>query len=317
LQRVLSAKTPKDAGLMSAVVPVFLTPRWVMVPAITVLGLVFFIPEIKAMGNKIDFELLLPLVINKFVPTGLLGLFLAGLLSAFMSTYGPTLNAAAAYIVNDLYKAYINPKATDKKLVRMSYIATVGVMALGILFGFFAESINKMTEWIVFGLIGGYTAPNVLKWHWWRLNAYSYFWGMLAGMVIALLLPVVLPTLGIMWTFPIILFFSGFSCIVISFISPPDDMDVLKKFYKSVRPWGFWEPVYKLIIAEDPSFKRNTGFLRDMVNVFVGIIWHTSLRVIPIYLVIFEFNSMGISIAIALVSMYFLKKNWYDKLETN
>jgi hypothetical protein len=190
-------------------------------------------------------------------------------------------------------------------------------MIIGVIFGLFSASITKVTEWIVFGLLGGFTAPNVLKWHWWRLNGYSYFWGMLMGIVIALLLPVVYPNLSIIWTFPIILFFSGAACILVSLITAPDDEEVLKKFYKSVRPWGFWEPIYKKVIAEDPTFKRNTGFLRDMVNVFVGIIWHTSLRVIPIYLVIFEFNAMGIAIAISLVSIYFLKKNWYDKLETN
>jgi solute:Na+ symporter, SSS family len=317
MQRVLAAKTPKEAGLMSGIVPVFLTPRWIMVPAITVLALVFFIPEIKGMGNKIDFELLLPLVINKFVPTGLLGIFLAGLLSAFMSTFGPTVNAAAAYIVNDLYKEYINPKASDKKLITISYIATVAVLIVGIICGFYAYSINKVTEWLVFGLFGGYTAPNVLKWHWWRLNATSYFWGMLSGIIVAMLLPVFFPAISAIYTFPIILFFSGITCIAVAYLTEPDDEEVLKKFYKSVRPWGFWEPIYQKVIAEDPSFRKNTGFKRDMINVFVGIIWHTALRVIPIYLIIFEFNAMGIAIAISLITMYFLKKNWYDKLENN
>jgi len=111
LQRVLSAKTPKEAGLMSGFVSIALIPRWFLVTGITVLALVFFRTDIAAMGAEVDFETVLPIVINQFVPAGILGLFLSGMLAAFMSTFSATMNAAAAYIVNDLYHGYINPKA--------------------------------------------------------------------------------------------------------------------------------------------------------------------------------------------------------------
>ncbi|NOZ62474.1 MAG: sodium:solute symporter, partial [Calditrichaeota bacterium] len=146
LQRILAARNPKEAGLMNGIVSVYLVPRWTMVPAIAVLALVFFSPQLNAMGGKIDFELVLPFVINEFLPVGLLGIFLAGLIAAFMSTYDSTVNAGAAYIVNDIYKRYIKPDASDKSLVRASYLSSALVVGVGILFGFLADSVHQMTQ---------------------------------------------------------------------------------------------------------------------------------------------------------------------------
>ena len=71
----------------------------------------------------------------------------------------------------------------------MSWVAQIIILVVGILFGMQTASINQITQWIVSGLWGGYTAANVLKWHWWRLNGFGYFWGMLVGIGAALVLP--------------------------------------------------------------------------------------------------------------------------------
>ena len=92
---------------------------------------------------------------------------------------------------------------------------------------------------------------------------------------------------------------------------------MLKKFYKSVRPWGFWEPIYQKVVAEDPSFKKNTNFKRDMLNVAVGIVWQATLYVIPIYIVIRRFNPCVVAVIVLAVTSIILKKNWYNKLEEN
>ena len=315
LQRVLSTKTPKEAGLMNGIVSIAIVPRWTMVPAIAVLALVFFSPELTAMGSNIDFELVLPIVVNKFIPVGLLGIFLAGLLAAFMSTFDSTVNAGAAYIVNDIYKRYINPNASEKKYITVSYIASFSVVIIGIIFGFMAESINQMTEWIVFGLWGGYTAPNILKWHWWRFNAYGYFFGMIAGVIAALSYSFIFPGLSSMNSFPVILAFSTIASIIASLLTKPDNEETLKKFYKQVRPWGFWDPIYNKVILDDPSFKKNTGCARDLSNVAIGVVWQTALRLIPIFLLVFCYKSFWSAILIAILTTYILKKNWYDKLE--
>ena len=122
-------------------------------------------------------------------PSGLLGFLIAGLLAAFMSNFAATVNAAPPYFVNDIYKRYINPDASPKTYVRLSYLSSFAVVVIGVLIGWNVTSVNSVVIWIVSGLWGGYTASNVLKWYWWRFNGYGYFWGMVAGIASALALP--------------------------------------------------------------------------------------------------------------------------------
>jgi Na+/proline symporter len=239
---------------------------------------------------------------------------MAGLIAAFMSTFAATVNAAPAYIVNDIYKRYINPNASDKQYVKMSYIISLSVVVVGISFGLFmVESIDGVTQWIVSSLWGGYAAANVLKWHWWRFNGHGYFWGMVLGLIGSLTLPLFL-TLPDFYIFPFILVVSLAGCIAGTLLTKPEDDEVLKSFYKQVRPWGFWKPIHDKVIMEDPSFQGNKDFKRDMFNVVIGIIWQTSLVVIPIYLIIRENVSLITAIIILAITSFILKKNWYDKL---
>ena len=205
MQRILAAKTPREAGLMSAIVSVCQIPRWFMIVGITTLALVYFSNDLVAMGDNVDFELVLPWVISEFLPVGLVGFVLAGMLAAFMSTFDSTVNAGAAYLVNDVYKRYFNPNAPTSLYIKASYIASFLIVGVGIAFGFMSESVNSVTQWIVSGLFGGYTAPNILKWHWWRFNGFGYFWGMIAGVLAALIMPMALPELSPLNAFPFIL----------------------------------------------------------------------------------------------------------------
>ena len=91
-----------------------LIPRYMLVTGLTVLALAFFSDQLTAMGDEVDFELILPFAMREFMPVGLLGMLIAGLLAAFMSTYAATVNAAPAYVVNDIYKRYIRPDASDR-----------------------------------------------------------------------------------------------------------------------------------------------------------------------------------------------------------
>ncbi len=315
MQRVLAARTPKEAAMMSGLVSICTMPRWFMVAGVTVLALVFFSDEMNAMGSDIDFEQILPMVINDFLPVGVVGLLLAGLLAAFMSTFDSTVNAGAAYLVNDLYKRYVRPEASQKTYIKVSYLASFLVVALGVVFGLMAESVNQVTLWIVSGLFGGYTAPNVLKWHWWRFNGFGYFWGMIAGVAGALFIPIALPSVSALNGFPLILLLSAVASVGASLLTEPDDEETLKSFYRSVRPWGFWKPIHKKVVAEHPDFVGNKNFRRDMLNIGVGITWQFSLVLFPIYLLVFNFSAMWVVISVAVVTTVFLKKNWYDKLE--
>lgn len=328
MQRILATRSPKEAAKMSGAVSVALFfPRYMLIGGLAVLALVYLMPDLSDMGEHIDFEMILPLAIGKFVPTGLLGILMAGLIAAFMSTFAATVNAAPAYIVNDIYKRYINPNATDRKYVMMSYITSLAVVVVGISFGFFVESINTVTLWIVSNLWGGYMAANLLKWYWWRFNGFGYFWGMVVGLISSLSMPALIPKLAakmapglldvaeVFYVFPVILLLSIVGCIVGCLLTKPDDEETLKSFYKQVRPWGFWDPIRDKVMAEDPSFVPNKDFQRDMFNIVVGIVWQTSMVVIPIYLIIEHKVPLISAIVILVITTLILKKNWYDKLE--
>lgn len=315
LQRILATRSPKESALMSGVVSICLLPRWLMITGFTVIALVYLSPELAAQGQAIDFEMILPYVINNFIPVGIMGLLLAGLLAGFMSTFDSTVNAGASYLVVDVYKRYIKTDASPKQYVKMSYVASIFVVIIGFIFGMITESINTAMQWIVSGLWGGYTAPNLLKWHWWRLNGYGFFGGMISGMIVALGLPLLLPELSALDGFPIILVISGLTSILLSLATPEEDDSVLKSFYTSVRPWGIWGPVHEKVLQNDPSFQRNGAFKRDMLNIIVGIVWQLTLVLVPVYMVLQEGQSLTVAVLVLAITSFILKKNWYDKLE--
>ena len=316
MQKILSTKSEREAALMSGSVSLILMPiRYFMIAGFAVLGLLFY-EELDLMvpGRGLDFEQILPSAINQFVPVGFLGLLLAGLLAAFMSTFAGTLNAAQAYLVNDIYLKYVNPKAENRKIQLMNYAAGLGMVAISIVFGFFAKDVNDVLQWIVGGLYGSYVAANILKWYWWRFNGNGFFWGMVGGLIPALTFRYIFPGVLDTYTFPLMLLISIIACLIGTYTAPPVEEDVLKKFYKTVRPWGFWKPVHDLVIAEDSNFQKNSDFKRDMFNVTIGIIWQTALVIFPIYLVLMEAVPLIISITVVAVTTLILKKNWFDHL---
>ena len=315
MQRILSARSPKDAAKMSAVVSLVLNvPRYLLIAGLTVLALVYFSPELRGMGSDADYEAILPFALREFVPVGLLGLALAGLLAAFMSSFAAPLNAAPAYVVNDIYKKYIRPDAPEKTYMRMSYLVSALFVVIGTLFGIFLTSIDNVVNWITAGLYGGYTAANVVKWYWWRMNGYGYFWGMLAGIMFALLLGLPQIEINPLQAFP----FFFLACLVAVFVgslmTPATEMETLEKFYLRTRPWGFWKPVQESLAAKGEPVEPNRDFKRDMMNVTVGIIWQTSLICVPIFLVIRDWPKFSISLVIAIATTLFLKHFWYDRM---
>jgi hypothetical protein len=139
---------------------------------------------------------------------------------------------------------------------------------------------------------------------------------MITGIGAALVLPKILPQVSALNSFPITLAFSGAASILVSLLTKPEEKEILERFYRQVRPWGFWKPVYEGIRQREPGFERNKNFKRDAVNVIVGTIWQISLVIIPIYLIIREFGAMWISAAVLAGTSIFLKKNWFNKLES-
>jgi solute:Na+ symporter, SSS family len=326
MQKILSTKSPKEASKMTGFVSIILLPvRYSMVIGLTVLGLLYYDQlNLNDGTGAIDFERVLPGAINNFLPVGILGLVLTGLLGAFMGTFSGTLNAAQAYIVNDIYLKYVNPGASTKKIIRMNYITGVVVVAIGVTLGFFAKDVNEILQWLVGGLYGGYIAANVFKWYWWRFNANGFFWGMTVGVVGALIMPYVIDwalangliteKLPLYW-WPVLFVLSIIGCLIGTYAVPPTEMATLKNFYSTVRPWGFWKPVYVEVIKDNPSFEPNKRFKLDMFNVVLGIIAQCCLTILPMYVVLWLKLPLLITVIILLIIILILKKTWWDKLE--
>ena len=320
MQRILATRNPREAQLMNGMVTVVLMfPRYLMIAGITVLALAFTMPHLKAMGTP-DFEKILPIVLSEQVPTGVLGFLLAGLAAAFMSNFAATLNAAPAYVVNDLYKRFINPDAGGKKEVALSRLVSLAFLAIGITFGLVTTRITDVMMWLVGSLYSGFVVANVLKWYWWRFNGYGYFWGMIAGVGGAMAIPpvataVVGHSFNMIYMFPVLLVISVIGCVVGTLATPPEDDAVLKKFYRTVNPWGWWGPIRAKVVAEDAAFVPNRNAARDLSNVAVGIVWQLCLVTLPIYLVLQQWTvAAGIAVLLAVTTGY-IKINWYDRLE--
>jgi len=338
MQRILAAKSPKEAAMMSGLVTVVLfAPRFFMIAGITVLALALLSPE-AASATSFNIEQVLPMVIRDHLPVGLRGVMIAGLLAAFMSTFAGTINAAAAYLVNDLYRPYLRPRASEREYVRASYVASLAVVMAGCTAGLFIPTVAKATHWIVSGLWVGYAAPNVLKWHWWRLNGFGYFWGMVVGIGGAVLTAIssdfmywlAWPSLQLisLWSdapssaydlnlmaFPMLMLLSLAATLAGTWLTEPERMDVLADFYRRTRPWGWWGPIERAVVSADPGFRPNRDFGRDAMNILIGIVWQTAFVAMPIYVVIREWRSAGVCVAIIVVTSLVLKRTWYDQLD--
>jgi len=332
LQRVLSTKSVKEAAYMSGFTNLILfIPRYLLITGIVVIALVNLAPELNANVNLTgaDLELLMPKVVNLYIPVGIKGILLAGLLAAFMSGFSAFVNAGPAYIVNDIYKKYFKPVASNKHYIKVSQISSFLVVGLGVFMGFFADSINSLTLWITSALYGGYVAANFLKWIWWRFNGWGYFWGMVGGLIAASLQFILdqnkgnlaagtflhdLSQVPSIYLFPLIFGMSILGCLLGTYLSKPTDMEVLKSFYSNVRPWGFWTPVYKQLKAEDQSFQKNNDFYLDMMNCVIGIVWQSSMILLPIYFIIRDYPKALVALAVFLVTTTVLKFTWLDRV---
>lgn len=316
MQKVLSTRSPREASKMSGFVSIILLPiRYSMVIGLTVLALLYYHQlDLGDTSTGTDFEKVLPATINAFLPVGILGLVLTGLLGAFMGTFSGTLNAAQAYIVNDIYLKYIDPHASNKRVISMNYLAGIVVVTIGVVLGFFAKNVNSVLQWIVGALYGGYIAANMLKWYWWRFNAHGFFWGMTSGIAAALVFPYIFGGLPL-YNWPLLFLISLAGSIVGTYTAPATDMQVLKSFYRTVKPWGFWQPVHAQVVADDPLFVPNRRFKLDMFNVVLGIIAQCCLTLLPMYIVLWLKLPLFITVSVLLVIVIILKRTWWDKLE--
>ena len=90
---------------------------------------------------------------------------------------------------------------------------------------------------------------------------------------------------------------------------------MLKSFYGTVKPWGFWQPIHQLVVAENPSFQQNKNFKLDMFNVAIGIVAQLCLTIFPMYLITGMYVPLLVTIAILVVIVTILKRTWWNRLE--
>ncbi|MGX5858482.1 sodium:solute symporter family protein [Dyadobacter jiangsuensis] len=315
MQKILSTRSPREAALMSMIVNLVLLPtRYLFITGIAVFALLYFRQPGISAAIGADFEKILPAVLNTYIPSGLLGLVLIGLMGAFMGTFAGTFNAAQAYFVNDIYLRSVNPGARNRQISRISYLSGIVIVCISILLGLLAKDVNSILQWIVSALLGGYIASNVLKWYWWRFNSSGFFWGMLTGIICALVCPHILKDTLPLYYFPLILGISIIGAVGGSLATKPTDIEILKTFYRTVNPWGFWGPVRKEVLKNDPSFSPNNDFARDLFNVALGIVAQTAITAIPVFGILKMPQETLMATAIFLTSSLILWKTWYKNL---
>ncbi len=231
-----------------------------------------------------------------------------------MGTFSGTLNAAQAYIVNDIYLKYVNPTAGTRRIMNMNYLVGVLVVVVGVLLGCWVKDVNSVLQWIVGALYGSYIAANMLKWYWWRFNANGFFWGMICGVIAALIFPYLFDGLALYY-WPLLFLISLLACLIGTYFAPPTDPETLESFYKTVRPWGFWGPVHEKVLLKDPAFQPNNRMKLDAFNVILGMLAQCCLTLLPMYLVLWMKLPLLIIIAILIVIIFILKRTWWNKLE--
>lgn len=318
-QRFLAAKDSRDASKLGALWGVIHTVRWCFAMAIAVMAIMGIGDTTLDAALKKDPETALPLIIGSMLPVGLVGFMLAALLSGFLATFSSTVNGGAAYLVKDVYQRYINPEASDKTLIRASYVSSSLLIIAGIIISYFGSSIDTAFVWIFGTLAAGILPPNILRWYWWRLNGWGYAAGVFGGMILSLG-QVILETskaiepLPLYIGFPVIALTSTIITIVVALITKPTDLKTLSHFYKNVQPAGDWSVVRKEVLEENPTFKKETSFAREAFNTVIAMIGITALYVSMLYLVLHRHEVGFTLLGTTLISVVILYFTWYKHL---
>jgi solute:Na+ symporter, SSS family len=238
-QRMMSAKNESHAikaTLFFQIAHYALRPwPWIIVA----LCAIVLYPDLAAEDKKLGYAL----AMQEFLPTGLKGLLLVAFFAAYMSTISTQLNWGTSYIVNDLYRRFMRPNATDKQLVRASRFNTFLLMIVALIVTSQIQTLESAFKFMI-ECGAGLGAVLILRWYWWRVNAWSE--------IVATIAPFISFTVIKLYTdlaFPYSLFITvGFTTVawlIATFITQPTDSKVLKYFYQRVQPEGFWQPISK------------------------------------------------------------------------
>lgn len=213
------------------------------------------------------------LVMLNYLPTGFKGLMLASFAAAFMSTVSTQLNWGSSYLINDFYKRFVKTDASEKHYVMAARISTVFLVIAGALITSQMETIAGAWKFLL-AIGAGTGSVYILRWFWWRINAWSEISAMLASLIVSIVLQSVLgmdtnDAHGFAMVMLITVGISTITWLTVTFLTAPETEETLIKFYRKTRPGGsMWKP----IAAKAPDVKADTGLGRDLLDWLAGII---------------------------------------------
>ncbi|MBM4370729.1 MAG: Na+:solute symporter [Deltaproteobacteria bacterium] len=189
-----------------------------------------------------DREAAYPVLIGRLLPPGLIGLMLASLMAAFMSTVTTHINWGASYLVNDVYRRFLRQDASERELVAAGWTATFLMTVLGLAITTRVDSVKS--AWEFFTALGaGLGLPHLLRWVWWRVNAWSELTGLATAAACTALLWGLAPELAYPWKLTLTVAASASTMMAATFLAPAVGREHLARFYARVRPFGFWGPL--------------------------------------------------------------------------
>jgi Na+/proline symporter len=267
VQRMMSVKTEKDAikaTLFFQIAHYCLRPwAWILVG----LCVIVLYPNLPEADKKLGYIM----AIRDFMPVGLRGLLLVAFLAAYMSTISTQLNWGASYMVNDFYKRFVKPQATENQFVRVSRLATFAVMLIAMLVTTQLSTMEGAFKFMI-ECGAGLGLVLIMRWYWWRINAWSEIAATLAPFIpfgiITFLNTSKMAEFVFPYSFFITIAFTTITWITVTFLTKPTNLETLESFYKTIQPSGFWEPIR--LTTNLPKPIRNTPNL--LVAWFFGII---------------------------------------------
>ncbi|MGV6860301.1 MAG: sodium:solute symporter family protein [Putridiphycobacter sp.] len=246
-QRINTAKSPKDAQkgsfLFSILFIVLRTWPWIMVALVS---LIIFPLEYNAEGEILgDREAYYPILMTKVLPVGLVGLAFTSLMAAFMSTVDTHLNWGSSYLTNDIYRRFIKPKADQKSLVKFSRIMVIIITFLAVIVASQIDSISGAWRFFI-NAASGLGIAQLIRWFWWRANAWTEISSMLAALTATFLYPILfsgyakLPHFDTYALVGITLFSIAVS-VITTLLTPAVEIQHLKQFIERCNPVGIWK----------------------------------------------------------------------------
>jgi SSS family solute:Na+ symporter len=307
IQRFLAARSPREAAKAGMIWGVAMTPMFMVSAAVGVIGL------IQWGGDLPHPEKLYPVVIGSLLPAGIKGLVLAGLLSAFMSTFSSTVNAGASYLVRDGYQQFLRPRASSRELIWASRVSSGLVIVAGILVGMQAANIDVIFAWIMIILGTAVLMPNVLRWFWWRFNGWGYAVGTLCGVASAIISAIWFADTPVYVSFFVLLAISTTTSLVASLLTRPAELETLKAFYRRIRPPGLWGPVKAAVLSEDPQTPVDC-FAKDLLSTVIAGAGLHCLFMSSCYACTKQWTAFAAALVAVGVSALGLYFTWYRSL---